>query len=159
MGLSVTKLRKSYCWVCQWKCVNRWIFGKVTSKKVVVSCSLCAWPPQGHSYIEARGGNCRLLVIWQVILHVTWSHKRTKDVVTRCAFESPNAFESRALGELQCSPRFPNHMWGEKGGKKEGKGSGWPLLWPRASTTLLIAKSWRKCMTQSTFSTVTVPNN
>jgi len=27
-----------------------------------------------------------------VILQVTQSHKRTKDVVTRCVFESPNAF-------------------------------------------------------------------
>ena len=26
--------------------LNRWIFGKVTSKKVVVSCTLHAWPPQ-----------------------------------------------------------------------------------------------------------------
>jgi len=25
--------------------LNRWIFGTVASKKVVVSCSLCAWPP------------------------------------------------------------------------------------------------------------------
>jgi len=25
--------------------LDRWIFGRVTSKKVVVSCTLCAWPP------------------------------------------------------------------------------------------------------------------
>jgi len=31
-----------------------------------------------------------------VILHVTRSHKRTKDVVTRRVFESPNAFGGRA---------------------------------------------------------------
>jgi len=37
-GLLITKLRKVYCWVC------RRIFGKVTSKNVVVSCTLCAWP-------------------------------------------------------------------------------------------------------------------
>jgi len=35
---------------------------------------------QGRRYVEARGGNC-LLVMWPVILLVTWSHKRTKDVV------------------------------------------------------------------------------
>jgi len=48
-----------------------------------------------------------------VILYVTQSHKRTKDVVTRCVFESsknPNTFGSRAplglaaRGELECSP-------------------------------------------------------
>ena len=43
---------------------------------------------QGRCYVEARGGNC-LLVIWPVILHVTRSHKTTKDVVTRRVFESP----------------------------------------------------------------------
>jgi len=39
------KIRKVYCWV--WKCKNfwnRWIFGKITSKIVVVSCTLRAWP-------------------------------------------------------------------------------------------------------------------
>jgi len=37
LGL-ITVLRKVYCWVCDKK-LNRWIFGKVTSKKVVVSCT------------------------------------------------------------------------------------------------------------------------
>jgi len=46
-----------------------------------------------------------LLVIRPAILHVTRSHKRTKDV-TRRVCESPNAFGGRApLGERErCSP-------------------------------------------------------
>ena len=40
----INKLRKVYCWVCEWNFfLNRWMFGKVTSKSVVVSCTLCAW--------------------------------------------------------------------------------------------------------------------
>jgi len=36
----ITKLRKVYCRVWQWKTFfNRWIFGKVTSKNVVVPCT------------------------------------------------------------------------------------------------------------------------
>jgi len=41
VGLLMTKLRKVYWWVCEWKKFNRWIFGKVTSKNVIVSCT-CA---------------------------------------------------------------------------------------------------------------------
>jgi len=34
-----------FLWVCEWKHFwNQWIFGKVTSKRVVVSCTLPAWP-------------------------------------------------------------------------------------------------------------------
>ena len=51
---------------------------------------------QGRSYAEARGGNC-LLVIWTVILPVTRSHKRTKDVITRLVFGSLNAFGGWAV--------------------------------------------------------------
>ena len=39
-----TRLRKAYHWVCQWQIFhNPWTFGKVTSKSVVVSCTLHAW--------------------------------------------------------------------------------------------------------------------
>ena len=38
VGLLITKLRQVYCWVCQWIFFNRWIFGKVTNKNVVISC-------------------------------------------------------------------------------------------------------------------------
>jgi len=44
-GLSIITLRKVYCWVRVKIFLNRWIFGKVTTKKVVVSCTLCVWPP------------------------------------------------------------------------------------------------------------------
>ena len=45
MGLLITKLRKIYCWVCEWKKNFKWwIFGKVASKNVVISCTLCTWP-------------------------------------------------------------------------------------------------------------------
>jgi len=41
----ITKLKNVYCWVCEWNFfLNRWIFVKVTSKKVIVSFTLCAWP-------------------------------------------------------------------------------------------------------------------
>jgi len=44
VGLSITKLRKVYCCVCRGKIsLNRLIFGKITSKEVVISCTLCAW--------------------------------------------------------------------------------------------------------------------
>jgi len=44
-GLLITELRKVYYWVCEWKFfLNQWIFGKVTSKSMVVSCTLHAWP-------------------------------------------------------------------------------------------------------------------
>ena len=70
----------------------------------------------GRSYIEARGGNC-LLVIWPVILHVTRSHKITKDVVTIRVFDSPNAFGGRALPRLTreawVQPRPPSRIWGK----------------------------------------------
>ena len=36
-GLSTSKWRMVYCWVCEWKIFfNRWIFGKVTSKIMIV---------------------------------------------------------------------------------------------------------------------------
>jgi len=38
--LCVHKSHSVYCWVCE----NRCIFGKVTSRSVVVSCTLRAWP-------------------------------------------------------------------------------------------------------------------
>jgi len=44
VGLWITELRKVYCWICEWIFLNRWIFGKVTSKSVVVSCTSRAWP-------------------------------------------------------------------------------------------------------------------
>ena len=39
--MSVTKLRKAYCWVCQWNVFNWWIFGKVKATKWL-SLALCA---------------------------------------------------------------------------------------------------------------------
>jgi len=42
VGLLISKLIKVYCWFCQWNFFNRWIFGRVTSRNVVVSCTLCA---------------------------------------------------------------------------------------------------------------------
>ena len=44
VGLWITELRKVYCWICEWIFLKRWIFGKVTSKSVVVSCTSRAWP-------------------------------------------------------------------------------------------------------------------
>ena len=83
---------------------------------------------QGRSDVEARGGNSCLLVIWPVILHVTRSHKRTKDVVIRCVFESPHAYGG-PLGELQRSPSrngggvlLLRGGEGRKGGEKGWKG-------------------------------------
>jgi len=32
--VTIIKLRKVYCWVCQWNFFYRWTFGKVTSKNV-----------------------------------------------------------------------------------------------------------------------------
>jgi len=33
--------------LCLWvNFLNRWIFGKITSKSVIISCTLCAWPTQ-----------------------------------------------------------------------------------------------------------------
>jgi len=55
------------------------------------------------------------LVLWPVILRVTRSQKRTKDV-TRRVFESPNAFGSRALpgpaGGDWVLPTDPSCNWG-----------------------------------------------
>ena len=52
LGL-ITVLRKVYWWVCLWKKLNRWIFGKVTSKKVVVSCTFFVF-----SSVEAKRTKC-----------------------------------------------------------------------------------------------------
>ena len=54
-----------------------------------------------YSCVKAWESNC-LLVIWPVILHVTRPHKRTKDVITRRVFESPNAFGDRAPPRPGC---------------------------------------------------------
>ena len=45
------------------------------------------WQYSGRSYIQSQGGNC-LLVIWPMTVHLTRSHKRTKDVITRCNFKT-----------------------------------------------------------------------
>ena len=50
--------------------------------------------PGPYSYVEARGGNCLLVTGDTTCDTIT---KRTKDVVTRCVIESPNAFRGRAL--------------------------------------------------------------
>jgi len=89
---------------------------------------------QVRSHVEAQGGNW-FLVIWPVILHVTRSHKRTKDVVTRRVFDSSKAFGSRApprpTGELERSPELLAAIGGGvlllrsregSGGKREGRG-------------------------------------
>ena len=65
----------------------------------------------GRSYVETRGGGC-LLVICPMILHVTRSHKRTKDVVSRRVFERPKAFGGHALEEPERSPRPYSRSWG-----------------------------------------------
>jgi len=43
--LLITKFKKRFIAVSvSEKNLNRRIFGKVTSKNVIVSCALCAWP-------------------------------------------------------------------------------------------------------------------
>jgi len=65
-------------------------------------------------------GNC-LLIILPVILHGTRSHKRTKDVVTRCVFENPKTPNARTrLGSLS-APQAPS-CDRERGYTSKGKG-------------------------------------
>ena len=43
-GVVNKKIRKVYCWVWAKKIKNQWIFRKVTSKILVISCTFRAWP-------------------------------------------------------------------------------------------------------------------
>jgi len=105
---------------------------------VDATCMRCGVYPSvclsrhGRSYAKARRGNC-LLVIYDTI-HATRSHKRTKDIVSRRVFESPNASRGRAppgpAGELERSPKPSSHNRERsptskgKGGKGRGKERG-----------------------------------
>ena len=64
----------------------------ITSASVRSSRACCeplnTFEAQGRSYVEELGCNC-LLVIWPMILRVTRSHKRTKDVVDYTRFPQP----------------------------------------------------------------------
>jgi len=56
-GISMTKLRQVYCWVCQCIFLNRWLFSIVTGKRWIVTCTffdLAVWWPGSLSAWDDR---------------------------------------------------------------------------------------------------------
>ena len=96
-GIRAISMPPSYVWTPDIELYNRHImsFHHSVSFVRLTRFYLAAGRQGRSSCVEALRGNC-LLVMWPVILHVTHSHKRTKDVVTRHVFKSPNAFGGRA---------------------------------------------------------------